>query len=553
MRSDQIKKGANRAPHRSLLRACGVSEDDWDKPFIGVANSFIEIVPGHRHLNRFGEVVKDAIRKAGGVPFEFNTIGVDDGIAMGHGGMRYSLPSRELIADCVETMVRAHCFDGLVCIPNCDKITPGMMMASARLDIPTVFISGGAMKTGDDGQGNAADLATVFEGVGAHSRGLISDHQLQQLEENACPTCGSCAGMFTANTMNCLCEAFGIALPGNGSALAESDERIALAEQVGRAIVQQVRDDITARSYFTKAAFDNAFTVDVALGGSTNSVLHLLAIAHEAGVDYPMSRVDEISQRTPCVCKLSPSSEYRVQDLHAAGGVSAVMKSLSRKPELLDLDASTVTGRSIKDVIDSAAIQNNDVIRSLDNAYSEQGGLAVLYGSLAPNGAVLKTAGVANGRTEHTGPARIFDSEDAATEAIQQGRISEGDVVVIRFEGPSGGPGMREMLGPTSAVMGCGLGDSVALITDGRFSGATRGLCVGHVSPEAASGGPIGKLKENDIISIDITSRSIAVLIDDAEFSARTPTIKPESKQLSGWLGRYARSVSDASQGAVLL
>jgi dihydroxy-acid dehydratase len=553
VRSDQIKRGHSRAPHRSLLRACGVTEDDWDKPFIGVANSFIEIVPGHRHLNKFGKIVKQAIREAGGIPFEFNTIGVDDGIAMGHGGMNYSLPSRELIADCVETMVRAHCFDGLVCIPNCDKITPGMMMAAARLDLPTVFVSGGAMKTGDDGHGQPADLATVFEGVGAHSRGLMSDHQLAALERSACPTCGSCAGMFTANTMNCLCEAFGIALPGNGSAIAESIEREQLAAKAGQAIVQQVAAGKTARDYFTLAAFDNAFTVDVALGGSTNSVLHLLAIAHEAGVRYPLSRIDEISRRTPCICKLSPSSEYRVSDLHDAGGVLAVMRSLSRKSGLLDLATPAVGGRSLGGMVETTAVKNPAVIRPVEVPYSKQGGLAVLRGSLAPDGAVLKTAGVADGKTQHTGPARIFDSEEAATVAIQQGHIEAGDVVVIRFEGPAGGPGMREMLSPTSAVMGCGLGNSVALITDGRFSGATRGLCIGHVSPEAAAGGPISKLKENDMIRIDLTTRSIEILIDQKTFNARTAANKPNDKPATGWLGRYARGVSDASRGAVLL
>ena len=553
MRSDTIKRGALRAPHRALLRACGLTEEDFEKPFIGVANSFVEIVPGHRHLNRFGVIVKEGIRAAGGVPFEFNTIGVDDGIAMGHGGMRYSLPSRELIADCIETMVHAHCFDGLVCIPNCDKITPGMLMGAARVDLPTVFVSGGAMATGKDALGNAADLATVFEAVGRHAHGGLSDAELLELERNACPTCGSCSGMFTANTMNCLCEALGIALPGNGSALAESDERNDLAKRAGVAVLRLVRENVTARSFFTREAFDNAFAVDVALGGSTNSILHMLAIAHEAGIAYPLSRVDEISRRTPCICKLSPSSEYRVDDLHRAGGVSGVLRSLSRRNGLLHSSAPTVTGADIGTVASEAAVLNPVVIRPVEVPYASSGGLAVLHGSLAPRGAVIKTAGVATGRTEHTGPAVIFDCEEDASDAIHEGRVNPGSVVVIRFEGPKGGPGMREMLGPTSAVMGRGLGDSVVLVTDGRFSGATRGLCVGHVSPEAAAGGPINKVKEGDMIRIDIEGRTIDLLVDPEVLTERSPFPTPERTPPTGWLARYARNVADASAGAVLL
>ena len=539
MRSDRIKKGVHRAPHRALLRACGLGEEDFDKPFIGVANSFIEIVPGHRHLNRFAEIVKQAIREAGGIPFEFNTIGVDDGIAMGHDGMRYSLPSRELIADSIETVVNAHCFDGLVCIPNCDKITPGMLMGAARVDIPTVFVSGGAMAAGEAQDGSAADLATVFEAVGRHSRGEVSDAQLLALEQKACPTCGSCAGMFTANTMNCLCEAMGIALPGNGTAIAESAERVGLAREAGAMILRVVERGQTARQLLTIEAFDNAAAVDVALGGSTNSVLHLLAIAREAGIDYPLQRFDDVARRTPQVCKLSPASDHRVDDLGRAGGVPAVMRTLSRRQGLLHLDAASVAGGTIRDVLENAQVMNPAVIRPLESPYSSQGGLAILHGSLAPNGCVVKTAGVPDGVSAFEGTARVFDCEEDATAAIYAGQVGAGSVIVIRFEGPRGGPGMREMLGPTSAVMGCGLGDSVALVTDGRFSGATRGLCVGHVSPEAAAGGPIGKVMEGDVIRIDIQRRRIEVLVDHSQFNARALPTRSESHHKSGWLARY--------------
>ena len=553
MRSDEIKRGVQRAPHRALLRACGVSEQDFDKPFIGVANSFVEIVPGHRHLNRFGEVVKQGIREAGGVPFEFNTIGVDDGIAMGHGGMRYSLPSRELIADSLETMVRAHCFDGLICIPNCDKITPGMLMGAARLNVPTVFVSGGAMATGNDGAGKPADLATVFEAVGRHARGGLDDAKLLELERNACPTCGSCSGMFTANTMNCLCEAFGIALPGNGTALAESEERLGLARHAGAVVLRLVAQDVGACVFFTQESFDNAIALDVALGGSTNSILHLLAIAHEAGIDYPLERVDEVSRRTPCICKLSPSSEYRVSDLHRAGGVSGVLRALSRRTGLLHTSAPTVGGADVGAVAAGASVLDPAVIRPLEAPYSSTGGLAVLRGSLAPRGAVIKTAGVAARKSEHTGPAVVFDKEEDATAAVHRGQVQPGSVVVIRFEGPRGGPGMREMLGPTSAVMGSGLGESVALVTDGRFSGATRGLCVGHISPEAATGGPIGRVRDGDTIRIDVEKRTIDLLVDHGELAERSPKHEMQRSAATGWLARYARSVTDASAGAVLL
>jgi dihydroxy-acid dehydratase len=527
--------------------------DDLERPFVAVVNSYVDIVPGHRHLQAFGKVVKDAVREAGMVPFEFNTIGVDDGIAMGHGGMRYSLPSRELIADCVETMIAGHCFDAMICIPNCDKIVPGMLMAAARLDIPTIFVSGGAMAAGKMPNGEAVDLASVFEGVAQQRSGKISLTQLKTLEEHACPTCGSCSGMFTANSMNCMMEALGIALPFNGTALAGSSEREELARKAAWKLADLIERDLTARQVMTRPAFDNAMALDVAMGGSTNTVLHTLAIAHEAEVDYSLERIDEISRRVPYLCKMSPAGRWHMEDLHRAGGVPAVLKELSRKPGALDLDAVTVSGHSLGETIAAAETHDPEVIRPVDSPHSESGGLALLFGNLAPQGGVIKTGAVSAVMRKHRGPARVFDDEQTAIEAINEGRIQPGDVVVIRYEGPAGGPGMREMLEPTSAIMGRGLGDQVALITDGRFSGATRGACVGHVSPEAAARGPIAAVREGDVISIDLDERRLDVELTAEQIERRLAALEPYRNEVeSRWLRRYARLVTSASTGAVL-
>lgn len=553
MNSDTIKRGFERAPHRALLRACGVKEEDFTKPFIAVVNSYIDIIPGHVHLQEFGREVKKAIREAGGVPFEFNTIGVDDGIAMGHMGMKYSLPSRELIADSVETMISAHCFDGMVCIPNCDKIVPGMLMASVRVNIPTIFVSGGPMKVGKLSDGTAADLISVFEGVGAFKKGQISSKRLKDLEEHACPGCGSCSGMFTANSMNCLLEALGMALPGNGTRLAVSMDRKKLVCDAGKRIIDLVKHDIKPRDIVTKKSIDNAFMLDMAMGGSTNTVLHTLAVAHEADIDYSMKRVDEISKKTPCICKISPSSSYHMEDVDRAGGVPAILKELA-KLRTLHLQELTVTGKTLGENIRSAKAIDGEVIHSVETPYTKDGGIAVLFGNIAPNGAVIKTAGLSS---EHlykfSGVARVFDSMEAANAAILSRKIRPGDVIVIRYEGPKGGPGMQEMLTPTSNVMGMGLGESVALITDGRFSGGTRGLCIGHVSPEAASGGPIALLLEGDPIEIDIKKRMLRVGISENELEKRRKKL-PLFKQkiTSGWLGRYSAFVMSADKGAVL-
>ncbi len=552
MRSDIIKKGFERAPHRSLLRACGLSEEDFGKPFIGVANSYIDIIPGHVHLREFAQIVKDAIREAGGVPFEFNVIGVDDGIAMGHSGMHYSLPSRELIADSIETVVEAHKLDALVCIPNCDKIVPGMMMAAARLNIPTIFISGGPMAAGHTPDGKAIDLATAFEAVGAVSRGLMSETELKVIEENACPSCGSCSGMFTANSMNCLAEALGIALPGNGSILAIDPRRQELARQAGKQIIELLKADLKFRDIVNIQTIENAFTLDIAMGGSSNTILHLLAIAYEAGIEFPLEKIDEISRKTPTLCKLAPASSYHMEDLDRAGGVSAILKELSKKG-LLHLDRPTVTLKTLGEVIEDAQIRDPEVIRPITNPYSESGGLAVLFGNLAPDGAVVKAAAVDPKIMVHRGKAVVFESEEEAIDGIMGGKVKAGDVVVIRYEGPKGGPGMREMLSPTSAIMGMGLGDKVSLITDGRFSGATRGACIGHVSPEAAAGGPIGIVKDGDEILIDIPNRKLELLITEEEFEKRMKEFKPKKKQInSRWLRRYAKHVTSANKGAIL-
>lgn len=553
MRSKMIKEGPERAPHRSLLKAAGVTDADMGKPFIAVANSYVDIVPGHVHLQGFGRLVKDAIRAAGGVPFEFNTIGVDDGIAMGHIGMRYSLPSRELIADCVETMVEAHCFDGMVCIPNCDKIVPGMLMGAVRTNVPTIFVSGGAMAAGRTPEGEAIDLISVFEGVGAYQAGKISAARLKLLEDHACPGCGSCAGMFTANSMNCLMEALGLALPYNGTALAETPEREALAVRAGQMIMELVRRDIRPRQIVTSEAVDDAFALDMAMGGSTNTVLHALAVAHEAGLEYNLDRINRVADCVPHICKVSPAGQWHIEDVHRAGGVPAILNEVSRIEGALHLDRITVSGVSLGEAIRGVEIKEEAVIHRLENAHSQRGGLAVLFGNLAPRGAVIKTGAIAPGIERFSGPARIYDSHNQAMEGIMAGQVRAGEVVVIRYEGPKGGPGMMEMLSPTSALMGMGLGESVALLTDGRFSGGTRGFCIGHISPEAAARGPIAALQEGDIVEIDLVSRSLNVRLEEGEIQARLAALPPfVSGASSKWLRRYSRFVVSADQGAVL-
>jgi len=553
LRSNMIKKGFDRAPHRSLLRAAGVKEEDFDKPFIAVVNSYVDIIPGHVHLQEFGKLVKEAIREAGGVPFEFNTIGVDDGIAMGHIGMRYSLPSREIIADSVETVVNAHWFDGMVCIPNCDKITPGMLMAAMRINIPTIFVSGGPMAAGRTSDGRKISLSSVFEGVGAYQSGKIDENGLKELEMYGCPTCGSCSGMFTANSMNCLSEALGLALPGNGTILAVSPERKELVKQTAKQLMKLIEMDLKPRDIVTEKAIDNAFALDMALGGSTNTVLHTLALANEAGVDYPLERINEVAERVPHLAKLAPASDVHIEDLHAAGGVSAVLNELTKKEGTLHLDCMTVTGKTLGENIAGCEVKDYNVIRPIDNPFSEKGGLAVLFGSLAPDGAIIKTGGVQGGITHFDGPAVIFDSQEEALEGIAKGKVKEGDVVIIRYEGPKGGPGMPEMLAPTSQIVGMGLGPKVALITDGRFSGASRGLSIGHVSPEAAEGGPIAFVEEGDRIVIDIEKRTIDVHVKEEEWNKRKAEWKGfEPKVKTGYLARYSKLVTSASTGGIM-
>ncbi|MGG3210915.1 dihydroxy-acid dehydratase [Geobacillus stearothermophilus] len=553
-RSDMIKKGFDRAPHRSLLRAAGVKEEDFDKPFIAVVNSYIDIIPGHVHLQEFGRIVKEAIREAGGVPFEMNTIGVDDGIAMGHIGMRYSLPSREIIADSIETVISAHWFDGMVCIPNCDKITPGMMMASMRLNIPTIFVSGGPMKAGVTKDGRKISLSSVFEGVGAYLGGTLDEKGLEELERYGCPTCGSCSGMFTANSMNCLAEALGLALPGNGTILAVDPARKELVRQSAKQLMYLIEHDIKPRDIVTEKAIDNAFALDMALGGSTNTVLHTLAIANEAGIEYSLERINEVAARVPHLAKLAPASDiHYIEDLHEAGGVSAVLNELAKKEGTLHLDTLTVTGKTLGENIAGCEVKNYDVIRPIDNPYSETGGLAILFGNLAPDGAVIKTGAVQGGITRHEGPAIVFDSQEEALEGIASGKIKPGHVVVIRYEGPKGGPGMPEMLAPTSQIVGMGLGTKVALVTDGRFSGASRGLSVGHVSPEAAEGGPIVFIQDGDIIEIDTVKRTINVKLSDEELERRKANWKGfEPKVKTGYLARYSKHVTSASTGGIM-
>jgi len=553
MRSDVVKKGIERAPHRSLLRAVGCSSDDWDKPFIGVINSFNEIVPGHVHLQSIARAVKEGIRSRGGVPFECNTIAVCDGVAMNHTGMKYSLPSRELIADSAEVMAEAHAFDALVFIPNCDKIIPGMVMAAVRLNLPCIFVSGGPMMAGEFYQDNrlrSIDLSTLFEAVGKTIRGEMSETQLTEMEKVACPGCGSCAGMFTANTMNCLTEALGIALPGNGTIPAVQGQRIRLAYEAGQQIMEALAKDIRAKDdIITRDAINNAFAVDMALGGSTNSVLHLTAIAHEAGIVFPLSWVNEISQRIPHLCKLSPASDYHIEDLDLAGGIPAVMQEIS---SLLNLNAQTVLGEPVGEMIKEAKVKNREVIHALSNPYGPTGGISILFGNLAPEGAVVKSAAVAPEMKVHQGPGRVFDSEEEATQAIMKGEFKSGDVIVVRYEGPRGGPGMREMLTPTSLLSGMGMDKEVALVTDGRFSGATRGAAIGHVSPEAAERGPMAIIRDGDIIKIDIPSHKLEVDLSHDEIEQRLGSLPPfEPKIKTGYLKRYAEKVTSASTGAV--
>jgi dihydroxy-acid dehydratase len=553
MRSDQIKRGVERAPHRALLKATGLTDADMGKPFIAIVNSYVDVVPGHVHLQEFGRLVKEAVRAAGGVPFEFNTIGVDDGIAMGHLGMKYSLPSRELIADCVETMIEAHRFDGMVCIPNCDKIVPGMLMAAVRVDIPAIFVSGGPMAAGRTPEGETIDLISVFEGVGAYQAGTIDARRLKVLEDFACPSCGSCSGMFTANSMNCLMEALGLALPYNGSALARTPEREDLARRAAQLVLELVEKQITPSMIVTPEALDDAFALDMAMGGSTNTVLHALAIAHEAGIEYPLARINAIADRVPHLCKVSPSGKWHMEDVHRAGGIPALLMEVAAGGNTLHLDRLTVTGMSLRESIAGASIKDPEVIRRRENAHSPRGGLAILFGNLAPKGAVIKSGGVSPSLQKHNGPARIYESQEDAMRGIMQREVQPGDVVVVRYEGPKGGPGMQEMLSPTSAIMGLGLGEKVALVTDGRFSGGTRGMCIGHISPEAAARGPIAALQPGDVVEIDLTTRTLNVRLSDEEIQKRLTALPPfEPKIQSKWLRRYSHFVTSADTGAVL-
>ena len=553
MISDQIKVGKERAPHRSLLFASGMKREDMKKPFIGICNSYESFVPGHCHLNGVGEWLKKCVIEAGGVPMEFNTIAVCDGIAMAHPGMKFSLPSREIIADSVESVARAHCFDALICVPNCDKIVPGMLIGALRVNIPTIFASGGPMATGHHPlRKSDSDLNTVFEAVAEENVGKIGAKDLEKVEETSCPGCGSCSGMFTANSMNCLYEALGLALPGNGSILAIDPRRKELWRQAAFRAVQMAKAHGPLPSELvTRESLDNALTLDMAMGGSTNTVLHTLAIAREAGVDYTLERMNEISARTPYICKLAPSGHYHMADLDRAGGIMAILKRLPKK--LLNLKTKTVSGKTLGAQINAAEVKNDDVIRTLKNPYSKDGGLAVLWGNLAERGSVVKKGGVAPSMMNFTGKAICFDSQEEACAGILGGKVKAGHVVVIRYEGPKGGPGMQEMLAPTSYIIGAGLGESVALITDGRFSGATHGACVGHVSPEAAEGGLIGLLKDGDEINIDIPNRAINAKLSKAEIARRKKAAKHWTPRIKGgWLERYSRFVGNASTGASL-
>ena len=556
MRSDIIKKGWEKTPHRSLLRAVGLEDEDFSKPFIGIANSHIDIIPGHFFLQEYGKIVKDEIKKAGGIPFEFNTIGVDDGIAMGHDGMLYSLPSRELIADSIETVMNAHKLDALICIPNCDKIVPGMLMGSLRVNVPTIFVSGGPMSSGKLNDGTKVDLASAFEAVGEKSRGQISDEKLYEIECKACPSAGSCSGMFTANSMNTLCEAMGIAFSGNGTILARTKEREELLRRAGRRIVEIALDNkYKARNIIDKKAISNAFVVDMAMGGSTNTVLHMLAIAKEARVDFSLETLNELGKKVAHIAKISPAiSTIHMEDINDAGGVDAVMAEIAkRKNEVLNLDALSITGELLLDKIKNSHTKDENIIKRVENAYSPIGGLTILYGNLASEGSVIKSAALSLKMRYFEGEAICFNSQDQAIKGIMQNKVKAGNVVVIRYEGPKGGPGMQEMLSPTSLISGMGLGEKVALITDGRFSGATRGACIGHISPEAAEGGLLALVEDGDKIIIDVNNYSLTLDLSEEEIEKRRKNFVPLKKEInSSWLKRYSLLVSNASNGAVL-
>lgn len=558
MRSDEVKKGVQKTPHRSLLRATGLKNEDFGKPFIGVANSFIEIIPGHFFLNKVSEIIKDEIRANGCVPFEFNTIGIDDGIAMGHDGMLYSLPSREIIANSIESVMNAHKLDAMIAIPNCDKIVPGMIMGALRVDVPTIFVSGGPMSKGYTKNGTPIDLASAFEAVGKHEAGTITDEELYDIECNACPSGGSCSGMFTANSMNTLMEAMGIALPGNGTILAQTPEREELYRMAARRICSIAKDQneiekFKLKNILNENAVRNAFAVDMAMGGSSNTVLHMLAIANEANVNFKLKDINTISGNVSHIAKISPSlSTVHMEDINRAGGVNAVMKEMNKRGSGVLIDNLTISGETLLEKIENASIKDTTIIHTIDNPYSNVGGLAILYGNLAEEGAVIKTAGLTGARV-FTGKAVCFDSQAEAIAGIMMGKVKAGNVVVIRYEGPKGGPGMQEMLAPTSLIMGMGLGSSVALITDGRFSGATRGASIGHVSPEAAEGGMIGLLKDGDEIHIDVDQYILSVDLTDEEIKMRKATFQPVKKVLtSKWLGQYRALVTNASNGAIL-
>ena len=557
MRSDTIKRGFDKTPHRSLLRATGLKDEDFDKPFIGVANSHIDIIPGHFFLQEYGRIVKEAIREAGGVPFEFNTIGVDDGIAMGHDGMLYSLPSRELIADSIETVMNAHKLDALICIPNCDKIVPGMLMGALRVNVPTIFVSGGPMQAGHKADGTPIDLATAFEAVGEHAEGNMTDEELYEIECEACPSGGSCSGMFTANSMNTLCEAMGVALPGNGTVLAMTPERIEMVKVAAKRIVEMAKSEDPKwkmRNILNEDAIHNAFVIDMAMGGSSNTVLHLLSIAKEAEVDFDITQINEIGKEVSHIAKISPSlSTVHMDDINRAGGVNAVMKEVSKRGDVFRANVMTVTGETLAERIKDADIKDTDIIHTNENAFSPVGGLSILFGNLAEEGAVVKTAGITPNMRQFKGTAVCFNSQQEAISGIMSHKVKAGNVVVIRYEGPKGGPGMQEMLAPTSLIMGMGLGESVALITDGRFSGATRGASIGHVSPEAAEGGLIGLIEDGDEIELDVDSHLLQLNVEGEEIERRRLHWAPVKKDIpSKWLKRYSLLVSNASHGAAL-
>jgi len=557
MRSDTIKKGFDKAPHRSLLRATGLKDEDFDKPFIGIANSYIDIIPGHFFLHEYGEIVKEAIREAGGVPFVFNTIGVDDGIAMGHDGMLYSLPSREIIADSIETVMNAHKLDAMICIPNCDKIVPGMIMGALRVNVPTIFVSGGPMAAGHKKDGTPIDLATAFEAVGKHAEGKMTDEELYEIECEACPSGGSCSGMFTANSMNTLCEAMGIALPGNGTILAMTPERIELVKKAARRVVELAKMEdpkYNMKNILNEKAIHNAFVVDMAMGGSSNTVLHLLAIARESDIEYKIENINKIADKVAHISKISPSRyDVHMDDVNKAGGVNAVMCEVSKRSGLLELDALMISGETLAERIEGCEIKDDDVIRTNENAYSQVGGLSILFGNLALEGAVVKTAGIAASMRQFKGSAICFNSQQEAIDGIMSHKVKAGDVVVIRYEGPKGGPGMQEMLAPTALIQGMGLGESVALITDGRFSGATKGASIGHVSPEAAEGGLIALIEDGDEIELDTDAHLLQLNVDEATLTERAKNLKPYKNEVtSKWLKRYQLLVTNASSGAIL-